>query len=60
MKEIIPLNDFDYMSSAIGNAFFSGLTLKELWECVSIVGDGKSFDVAIDITLKLKELIDRK
>jgi hypothetical protein len=57
MKNIEPeISDYDYIGSSIGNAFFSGLSFEELWNCVSISNTREELDAAIDITIKLKEI----
>ena len=53
------ITDYNYITSSIGNAFFSGLTFSELWECVFVSRSREDLDVAVDATIKLKELISR-
>lgn len=50
------IDDYDYIGSSIGNAFFSGLTFQELWNCVSVSKNREELDTTVDITIKLKEI----
>ena len=53
------IEDYDYIGSSIGNAFFSGMSFQELWNCVSISKNMEELDTTIEITIKLKEMIKR-
>lgn len=53
------ITDYNYITSTIGNAFFSGLSFDELWECVVVSTSREDFDTAVDATIKLKELISK-
>lgn len=50
------ISDYNYIGSAVGNAYFSGLSFTELWDCVSLSSSREELDAAIQITIKLKEL----
>lgn len=50
------IEDYDYIGSSIGNAYFSGLSFHELWDCVSLSTTREELDAAIETTIKLKEL----
>ena len=55
------ISDYNYITSAIGNAHFSNITFSEVWECISLSSSREELDAAISITIKLKELkIDRR
>lgn len=54
------ITDRDYMLSSIGNAVFSGLTMQELWTCISNTASREALDVAIEAQIKLNNLINRK
>ena len=54
------ITDYNYITSSIGNAYFSGLAFSELWDCVSVSKTREELDTAVDITIKLKELNDGK
>ena len=53
------ITDYNYITSTIGNAFFSGLSFNELWQCVHLSTSREDLDVAVDATIKLKELINQ-
>lgn len=50
------IQDYDYIGSSIGNAYFSEMTFSELWDCVSISSNREELDTAIEATIKLKEI----
>jgi hypothetical protein len=50
------VDDFSYIGSSIGNAYFSGLSFSELWDCISLSSSREDLDAAIDFTIKLKEI----
>jgi hypothetical protein len=50
------ITDYNYIGSAIGNAFFSGLSFQELWSCVTLSSNREELDAAVDLTIKFKEL----
>lgn len=50
------ITDYNYIGSAIGNAFFSGVTFDELWSCVAMAKTREELDAAVSATIKLKEL----
>ncbi len=58
--------DIDYILSTVGNAYFSGLTFKEFWQCVSICLeesgkiDRDQLDHVVDSMIKLKEITNAK
>lgn len=50
------ISDFEYIGSTIGNAYFSGLTLEQLWSCVALSSNREELDSAVSLTIKLKEM----
>jgi hypothetical protein len=54
------IEDYAYICSSIGNAYFSGLTFSELWDCVLLSTGREELDAAIEITIKLKEIHNDK
>lgn len=50
------ITDYNYIGSAIGNAFFSGVSFDELWNCVLMSSTPEELDAAVSATIKLKEL----
>ena len=51
------ITDYNYITSSLGNGYFSGLTLEELWDCCVNASNKEELDAAITITIKLKEMI---
>jgi hypothetical protein len=54
------ITDYNYVLSSVGNAYFSGLTFEELWQCISISETREQLDASIDATIKLQELAEKK
>jgi hypothetical protein len=50
------ISDYDYIGSSIGNAFFSGVSFKQLWDCVSLSQTREELDAAVTATIRLNEL----
>lgn len=50
------IEDFDYITSSIGNAYFSGVSLEQLWSCISISESREDIDAAIDATIRLNNI----
>jgi len=50
------IDPYMHAGSAIGNAFFSGLTLAEVYSCARLAETVEGFDEAVSATIKLKEL----
>ena len=48
--------DYDYIGSSIGNAFFSGVSFEQLWDCVSLSETREELDAAVTATIRLNEL----
>ena len=64
MKKMNNKNEYDidtyaYVGSAIGNAYFSGVSFAELWDCVSMAKTREELDEAVSATIKLKELVKK-
>lgn len=53
------ITDFNYILSAVGNAYFSGISFDELWSCVALSTTREELDASVDASIKLKELIER-
>jgi len=51
------IDTFAYMGSAIGNAFFSGMTFQQLWECTHLSTCREEFDEAVTATIRLNEIV---
>jgi hypothetical protein len=54
------ITDYNYICSAIGNAYFSGLAFEELWNCISISATREELDASVEATIKLHELINQE
>jgi hypothetical protein len=52
----VKITDYNYIGSAIGNAYFSGVSFNELWDCVFMSETPGELDAAISATIRLKEL----
>jgi hypothetical protein len=50
------ISDYDYIGSSIGNAFFSGVSFEQLWDCVSLSQTREELDAAVTATIRLNEL----
>lgn len=55
---VFEIDTFAYMGSAIGNAFFSGLSFMQLWECAHLSSCREEFDEAVTATIRLNEIVD--
>jgi hypothetical protein len=53
------ITDYNYMGSAIGNAYFSGVEFLELWNCVLLSDTPDELVAAISATIRLKELTSK-
>lgn len=54
------ISDYNYIGSAIGNAFFSGISYEQLWDCVRLSENREQLDFAISMTEKLNILTKGK
>lgn len=48
-----------YVGSTVGNAFFSGITMEELFSCVCLADDERTpeaLDAAVTATIQLKDI----
>jgi hypothetical protein len=53
------ISDYDYIGSAIGNAYYSGLTFAQLWSCVLLSSNREELDSAISLTIKLNDMVKK-
>lgn len=53
------VSDFQYLTSGIGNAYFSGMSMTDLWDCVLIGETASGIDAAIAAKLRLDEITKR-
>lgn len=57
MEDDYPITDWNYIGSSVGNAFFSGLTFEQLWQCVAISENREQLDAAVSATIHLNSMI---
>ena len=50
------ISDYNYIGSAIGNAYFSGVSFDELWSCVMLSQTREQLDAAISAQIRLSEI----
>ena len=60
MNGDIDITDYNYIGSSIGNAYFSGLSFSQLWDCVSESKNREELDVAVSATIRLNEMIRKE
>lgn len=51
------ITDYNYIGSSIGNAFFSGLSFEQLWNCVALSENREQLDAAVSATITMNQLI---
>lgn len=61
MKDLITLypkiTDYNYISSAAGNALYSGISFEEFWWCMLEARNPSELDAGICAGIQLKELL---
>ena len=57
MKDDFEITDYNYIGSAIGNAYFSGVSFEQLWDCVVMSQTREELDAEVTATIHLNELI---
>ena len=45
--------------SAVGNAFFSGVSFEQLWDCIGVADNREALDAAVTATIDLNEMVDK-
>lgn len=50
------IRDYDYITSAIGNAYFSKVTYEQLWNCILLAHTREELDIAITAQIRMNEL----
>jgi hypothetical protein len=50
------ITDYEYIGSAIGNAYFSGVSFEQLWNCVFMSETREELDAAVTATIDLNKL----
>lgn len=54
------ITDYEYFSSAIGDALHSGLTKEEITSCMELAYNASSLNAAIAAQVKLKDILSGK
>lgn len=57
MEDDYSISDYNYIGSSIGNAYFSGLTFDQLWQCVAISETREQLDAAVSATIDLNNML---
>ena len=52
------IDDYSYIGSSIGNAYFSGISFEQLWNCVSMSSNREELDSAVSATIKLNKMVE--
>lgn len=50
------IRDYDYIFSALGNGYFSGVSFAQAWQCVTLADTPEQFDAAITATIALNNI----
>jgi hypothetical protein len=51
---------YNYITSSIGNAYFSGVSFDQLWNCVVISSSREELDAAVLATIRINDLTKEK
>lgn len=54
------IDDYSYIGSTVGNAFFSGVAFDQLWSCVMLSHNREQLDAAVTAQIRLNELTNGK
>jgi hypothetical protein len=50
------IGSYEYIGSSIGNAYFSGVSYAQLWDCILMAQNREELDAAVDITIKMNNI----
>lgn len=53
------ITDYNYIGSAIGNAYFSNVPFSTLWECVSAANTREDLDANVTAAIRGQEQLDK-
>ena len=56
MEEHFSISDYNYFASSVGNAYFSGISFDQLWDCVFQSSSREELDAAVSATIRLNEI----
>lgn len=51
------ITDYNYITSALGNGYFSGVSMEEMWSCIAMSETREELDAAITATIELNEIV---
>ena len=54
------ITDWNHILSSVGNAYFSGVSFDQLWQCVQVSENREELDAAVSAQIKLNELISER
>lgn len=54
------ITDYDYITSALGHGFFSGVPFDKLWNCIRLSETREELEAAVVATVKLHEMTHGK
>lgn len=54
------ISDYNYIGSTVGNAYFSGVSYDQLWNCVLLSTSREELDAAVSATITMNDLIKEK
>lgn len=50
------IDDYNYILSTVGNAYFSNVSFDQLWSCIALSSDREGLDAAVDATINLNNV----
>lgn len=50
------ITDYNYIGSSIGNAYFSGVSYDQLWNCVLMSNNREELDAAVSATIDMNKI----
>lgn len=56
-KEDFHIDDYNHIGSSVGNAYFSGVSFSQLWDCMVISSNREELDASIDATIKMNKIV---
>lgn len=52
------ISDRDYILSSIGNAYHSGMSFDQTWECIAFTKTREELDQAVSTQIQLNKLLE--
>lgn len=53
----IQLEDFDYVTAALCNAYYNNVSLEQILECLDICENGQHLDAAIEALIHINDIV---